>query len=123
MDEIQKKATQVWLSSSLKEKITLEEARGLAAQAWCHDSCGHLVLDVDLAKAFASILMDKINWPTRNNPIKAARQVLRQAFIDDPDFKQSYVSNIAMLLHDSYGVTNYETRNAAAEDILNLIFG
>lgn len=51
-----------------------------------------------------------------------ARRKMCQAFEEDEDFRQSYVANIAMLLHDRYGITNYEERNRAAEDIMNLIF-
>ncbi len=36
--------------------MTLEEARGLAAQAWCTEVNQHKVMDVDLACAFADIL-------------------------------------------------------------------
>jgi len=52
------------------------------------------------------------------NKIQKARKIMRDAFEKDPDFKQGYISNIAMLLHDQYP----GERNAAAEDILKLIF-
>ena len=54
--------------------------------------------------------------------IKRARKVMRKAFEKDGSLLVGYVSNIAMLLHDKYGITNYEKRNRAAKDILNLIF-
>jgi len=57
--------------------------------------------------------------------IAGARKVMWDAFEADPEpggFKHGYISNIAMLLHDQYGITDYETRNKAAEDILKLIF-
>ena len=56
------------------------------------------------------------------NEIEKARETMRDAFEKDPDFKMGYVANIAMLLHDRHGITNYDKRNAAAEDILELIF-
>jgi hypothetical protein len=56
------------------------------------------------------------------NEIKKARETMRKAFDEDPDFKMGYIANIAMLLHDNYGITDYDERNAAAEDILKLIF-
>lgn len=59
------------------------------------------------------------------NKIKEARKVMRDAFEADPGrggFKYSYISNIAMLLHDHYGITDYEERNRAAKDILQLVF-
>jgi hypothetical protein len=57
--------------------------------------------------------------------IVKARKVMKDAFEADSQpggFKDGYISNIAMLLHDHYGITNFETRNKAAEDILKLIF-
>jgi len=53
--------------------------------------------------------------------IRRARMTLREA-LKDEDLRHGYVSNIAMLLHDRYGITDYETRNQAAEDILELLF-
>ncbi len=54
--------------------------------------------------------------------IQQARQEIADAFKDDPDFRRSYVDNVAMLLHDHYGITDYETRNKAGDDIIRLIF-
>jgi len=56
------------------------------------------------------------------NKIARARKTMKDAFDADPDFKMGYIANIAMLLHDHYGITDYDKRNAAAEDILKLIF-
>lgn len=56
------------------------------------------------------------------NKIAKARKVMRDEFEKDEGFKEAYVANIAMLLHDRYGIRNYEKRNAAAEDILKLVF-
>lgn len=54
--------------------------------------------------------------------IKRAREVIAKALEQDEGFKIGYVSNIAMLLHDRYDITDYDQRNQAAEDILKLIF-
>jgi len=54
--------------------------------------------------------------------IKKARKVMRKALEKDGSLLVGYVSNIAMLLHDKYGITDYEKRNRAAKDILKLIF-
>ena len=54
--------------------------------------------------------------------IKKARKVMRKAFEKDPDFAETYVANIAMLLHDRYGITDPKERNDAGTDILELIF-
>ena len=50
-----------------------------------------------------------------------ARHVMAEA-LKDESFRLSYRSNIAMLLHDHYGVTDSAERNQAAEDILKLVF-
>ena len=54
--------------------------------------------------------------------IKRAREVIAKALEQDDDLKLGYVSNIAMLLHDRYDITDYDQRNQAAEDILKLLF-
>jgi hypothetical protein len=54
--------------------------------------------------------------------IKKARKIIRKALEKDEELKWVYVSNVAMLLHDKYGITEYKTRNQAAEDILKLLF-
>ncbi len=56
------------------------------------------------------------------NKIEKARKIFKNAFEKDDYFKQVYISNVAMLLHDRYGITDYERRNKAGEDIINLIF-
>jgi hypothetical protein len=56
------------------------------------------------------------------NKIAKARKTIRDAFEKDEGFKLGYVANVAMLLHDRYGITNHEKRTKAANDILNLIF-
>ena len=57
--------------------------------------------------------------------IRQARKTFRAAFLDRSpgSLFGSYVANVAMLLHDRYGITDYETRNRAAEDVLDLLFG
>ncbi len=54
---------------------------------------------------------------------QAARSLMKHSLDSDPELKYGYQSNIAMLLHDKYGITGYETRNQAALDILEMIFG
>lgn len=53
---------------------------------------------------------------------KRARKIMRKTFEKDGSLRCGYISNIAMLLHDKHGITNYEKRNRAASDILKLIF-
>lgn len=66
--------------------------------------------------------MDEIDDGGEMNKIQRARNTIRKAFERDKHFKYGYVANIAMLLHDRYGITDFDKRNAAAEDILRLIF-
>ena len=47
---------------------------------------------------------------------------MRKTFEKDGGLTVGYVSNIAMLLHDKYGIIDYEKRNRIAKDILHLIF-
>jgi len=54
--------------------------------------------------------------------IKKARKIMRDALKKDENFKQVYVSNVAMLLHDRHGIKAFDKRNNAAEEIIDLIF-
>jgi hypothetical protein len=57
--------------------------------------------------------------------IRHARSIMQHYFDEDSgpgSFKDSYIANVAMLLHDRYGITDPRTRNNAAEDIIDLIF-
>ena len=58
---------------------------------------------------------------TAQNPIAEARKVMREAFAADPEFRRTYVDNIAILMWDRLG-TPHEERNALAEEILDKIF-
>lgn len=74
---------------------------------------------------FDDIIIDKnerLYGPIEVNKIAEAVKTMQDVFNKDEDFKMGYIANIAMLLHDRYGITNYEKRNQAAEDILKLIF-
>lgn len=54
--------------------------------------------------------------------VQKARQTIKKALIKDEDLMICYVSNIAMLLSDRYGITDFDERNDAAKEILNLLF-
>ena len=41
--------------------MTIEEARGLAAQAWCSETTSGTPMDASLAEAFAKILVREVN--------------------------------------------------------------
>jgi len=51
-----------------------------------------------------------------------ARRIFGWHLRHDDDLRLGYEANIAMLLSDRYGITNFETRLRAANDILNLMF-
>jgi hypothetical protein len=54
--------------------------------------------------------------------IRLARDIFRKHFEKDEGFRTTYQANIAMLLHDRYGITDHKTRNRAANDIMKVIF-
>ena len=54
--------------------------------------------------------------------IAEARKEIADAFAADPDFRDGYVANVAMLLHDHFGITGFEDRNKAGDMIVKLIF-
>ena len=58
--------------------------------------------------------------------ITRARKIMRKAFERDADFKQGYVANIAMCIHDNAkkgdDSRSYNRRNMMAKKILKLIF-
>ncbi|KKN10224.1 hypothetical protein LCGC14_1038800 [marine sediment metagenome] len=66
---------------------------------------------------------------------KKARRVIREAFKKDPDFKRTYVDNVATRLLDAYvdpdaisGLRTFDlrdktTRDKLATEIIDLIFG
>jgi hypothetical protein len=59
-----------------------------------------------------------------NNPIQTARETLRDAFENDPDFRYGWESNIAMLLYDRHGgdFKDYDIRNDTAKALMKLLF-
>jgi len=54
--------------------------------------------------------------------VKEARDFIAAAFEANPHFRSVYVANVAMLLHDKYGITDMETRNQAGDDVVRLVF-
>jgi hypothetical protein len=67
----------------------------------------------------------------KKTTIKHARERIREAFIEDPSFKETYVANVGVLLYDFFnhvdtiGITdmsNKECRDEFAERIIDLIF-
>ncbi len=54
--------------------------------------------------------------------IRLARDIFKKSFERNKDFRDGYQANIAMLLHDKYGMTDRKLRNEAANDIMEVIF-
>jgi hypothetical protein len=54
------------------------------------------------------------------SPIEMGRYYFRQA-LQDSDLETCYRANIAMLLHDRYGMKDHEQYNRAAAEILVMI--
>ncbi len=55
----------------------------------------------------------------------SARRTMAMAFRDDPGpggIRDTYVANVAMLLHDRWDITDRDDRTRAANEILDLIF-
>ena len=51
-----------------------------------------------------------------------ARETVSKTLKKDEGLCYGYQSNIAMLLHDRYGITDHKIRNDAAKDIIELVF-
>ena len=51
-----------------------------------------------------------------------ARKIMSATLKKDEGLRIGYESNIAMLLYDRYGIKDYELRNQAARDLIQLIF-
>ena len=56
------------------------------------------------------------------NHFAVARQLMAEELEKDAGLYLGYVANVAMLLHDKYGITDRKERNLAAIAILDLIF-
>jgi len=56
-----------------------------------------------------------------SNEIADARKTIRDAFEEDPGFKQGYIDNVAILLYDELGLEK-EKRDEIADRILRRIF-
>jgi len=79
-----------------------------------------------MAEAIAASVENQMHVEDQVNsgiePIALARQIFKDAFEDDEMFRFAYQSNIAMLLHDRYGITDWKKRNDAAIEIMAVIF-
>ncbi len=79
---------------------------------------------VDMVGA-AGIIMNRGDKVERlpSLSIALARKFIADKFKSDPSFKQTYIANVAMLLHDRKWLKRpLKDRNEAAEAVLDLIF-
>lgn len=58
-----------------------------------------------------------------SNAFADARKLMAKTLAQDPGILRGYIANVAMLLHDNYGITDVVIRNRAAHDIIRRIFG
>jgi hypothetical protein len=54
--------------------------------------------------------------------VAAARRAMWREFKNDPDFKQTYIDNMACLLMDTLGIMDYKQRNDAARRIIEHMY-
>jgi len=59
----------------------------------------------------------------RINLFALARRYMARSLKRDLGLRHTYEANIAMLLYDRHGITGVVERTAAAEDIMELVFG
>lgn len=65
--------------------------------------------------------LQAMTFDASGNHISNARQIMREAFENDPEFKQTYVANIAQVIYDN-GVITRDGCNMQAEKILDRMF-
>lgn len=102
--------------------MNFNEARDWANSCWDTPANNDKEIDVDLVNAMTRLLVERVNEAVQSSKIVAARKTMADAFEADPSFREGYVANIAMLLYDRHGIRDFEERNKAASEILDLIF-
>ncbi len=60
---------------------------------------------------------DIVSW----NRIRIARKIMRDAFEKDPEFKHTYIANVAIIIYEHFG-TEHDARGGIAEKIIDRIF-
>lgn len=99
--------------------MSIEEAMGWAAQAWCHPRNSATVMDTNLATSFAEILKKLCKEAVESYRICEARRIMAEA-LGDKGLYSGYRSNIACILMDR-GVSA-ATANELAVEILHKLF-
>ncbi len=102
--------------------MDLQEARGWAEAVLREPQHAGKEVDGELVESFAKLLSERVQEDRAVRRFMGARNIMAAAFMADEGLRQAYVANVAMLLHDRFGVTGYEQRNAAAIAVLDLIF-
>jgi hypothetical protein len=76
----------------------------------------------ELAVGGEAVKPGKRSAPARpkgsENPVAAARRVMREAFARDPELLRSYVANVAMFLHDNFVSTRPELKSKVLREFL-----
>ncbi len=102
--------------------MTINDAREFSVQCWCSPTTETITMDVRLAEEFAQLLKKRVDEAVESSHFMKAREHIAKVFQDDPSFRKVYTDNVAMLLCDSYGITDYKEHNNTANDIIKLIF-
>lgn len=61
-------------------------------------------------------------WFEKDISIEEARKTIKEALEKDPELEWAYVSNVAMVLHDRYGITDFIELAKATKEILKVLF-
>jgi hypothetical protein len=54
--------------------------------------------------------------------IEEAREVIADAFAQDPDLRRRYVDNVACIIRDRLGIRDVFERGLVAEEIIQILF-
>jgi len=80
-----------------------------------------VLTDEDLVNGLRELLQARAHIPITPT-FAECRRYMANTLKCDKGLFIAYQANVAMLLHDRYGIEDYETRNKAAAEILELIF-
>lgn len=102
----------------MAKPLSLEDAQKWVLNA--HRSNSAQPLDPVFSSAMAQILVDRVREAHVSERLVTARQVMSEA-LADPNLRITYIANVAVVLHERYGVS-HEMAQLAANDVLGIIF-
>ena len=104
--------------------VSISDYRVWACDCGCYDGFD-LHPDGDVICRACDALQIGVEFVDRKGStmtVNEVRAFMIEKFDEDSGFEEAYIANIAMLLHDRYGITDYNIRNKAGKDVLDLIF-